>query len=311
MINEAKILIVDDDALNRIILERTLSDEHEVYLVASGEEALTFVKHTQVDLIILDIMMPGMNGYDVLVELKESSLSHAIPIIFISANSSHEDEAKGLELGAMDYIVKPFCASIVKVRVRNQLLIKQKNDLLEMLASIDGLTEIPNRRYLDENLEREWRRSKRNNSSMCVLLIDIDHFKRYNDCYGHRAGDECLKAVAQTLAAQCERGSDFVARYGGEEFVAVLPETNQQGAIAFANKLREAINDLNIEHNASLNASHITISIGIASSESSQAYTEKALLEEADSGLYNAKKSGRNAIELAPIGTCERLVCQH
>ena len=296
MINKAKILIVDDDALNRIILEKTLSDEHEIYLVTSGEEALAFVKHTQVDLIILDIMMPGMNGYDVLVELKESSLSHAIPIIFISANSAHEDEAKGLELGAMDYIVKPFCASIVKVRVRNQLLIKQKNDLLEMLASIDGLTEIPNRRYLDENLEREWRRSKRNNSSMCVLLIDIDHFKRYNDCYGHRAGDECLKAVAQTLAAQCERGSDFVARYGGEEFVAVLPETNKQGAIAFANKLRKAINDLNIEHNASLNASHITISIGIASSESSQAYTEKALLEEADSGLYNAKKLGRNQI---------------
>jgi diguanylate cyclase (GGDEF)-like protein len=296
MINKAKILIVDDDALNRIILEKTLSDEHEIYLVTSGEEALAFVKHTQVDLIILDIMMPGMNGYDVLVELKESSLSHAIPIIFISANSAHEDEAKGLELGAMDYIVKPFCASIVKVRVRNQLLIKQKNDLLEMLASIDGLTEIPNRRYLDENLEREWRRSKRNNSSMCVLLIDIDHFKRYNDCYGHRAGDECLKTVAQTLAAQCERGSDFVARYGGEEFVAVLPETNKQGAIAFANKLRKAINDLNIEHNASLNASHITISIGIASSESSQAYTEKALLEEADSGLYNAKKLGRNQI---------------
>jgi len=126
MINKAKILIVDDDALNRIILEKTLSDEHEIYLVTSGEEALAFVKHTQVDLIILDIMMPGMNGYDVLVELKESSLSHAIPIIFISANSSHEDEAKGLELGAMDYIVKPFCASIVKVRVRNQLLIKQK-----------------------------------------------------------------------------------------------------------------------------------------------------------------------------------------
>ena len=246
MINKAKILIVDDDALNRIILEKTLSDEHEIYLVTSGEEALAFVKHTQVDLIILDIMMPGMNGYDVLVELKESSLSHAIPIIFISANSAHEDEAKGLELGAMDYIVKPFCASIVKVRVRNQLLIKQKNDLLEMLASIDGLTEIPNRRYLDENLEREWRRSKRNNSSMCVLLIDIDHFKRYNDCYGHRAGDECLKTVAQTLAAQCESGSDFVASYGGEEFVAVLPETNQQGAIAFANKLRKAINDLNI-----------------------------------------------------------------
>lgn len=296
MINKAKILIVDDDALNRIILEKTLSDEHDVYLVTSGEDALAFVKHTQVDLIILDIMMPGMNGYEVLVQLKENSISQAIPIIFISANNRHEDEVKGLELGAMDYIGKPFSAAIVKVRVRNQLLIKQKNDLLEILVSIDGLTEIPNRRYLDENLERGWRRSKRNNSPLCVLLIDIDHFKRYNDYYGHRAGDECLKTVAKTLAAQCERGGDFVARYGGEEFVAVLPETNQQGAIVFANKLRNAVNDLNIEHNASLNATHVTISIGIASSESSQAYTEKALLEEADSGLYNAKKLGRNQI---------------
>ncbi|MDX1361465.1 MAG: diguanylate cyclase, partial [Pseudoalteromonas tetraodonis] len=230
MINKAKILIVDDDAHNRIILEKTLSDEHDVYLVTSGEDALEFVKHTQIDLIILDIMMPGMNGYEVLVQLKENSISQAIPIIFISANNRHEDEAKGLELGAMDYIGKPFSAAIVKVRVRNQLLIKQKNDLLEMLASIDGLTEIPNRRYLDENLEREWRRSKRNHSPLCVLLIDIDHFKRYNDYYGHRAGDECLKTVAKTLATQCERGGDFIARYGGEEFVAVLPETNQQGA---------------------------------------------------------------------------------
>lgn len=296
MIKKAKILIVDDDALNRIILEKTLGDEHEVYLVKSGEEALAFVKHTQVDLIILDIMMPGMNGYEVLVQLKESSTSQAIPIIFISANNSHEDEVKGLELGAMDYIVKPFSAATVKVRVRNQLLIKQKNDLLEMLASIDGLTEIHNRRYLDEHLEREWRISKRNHSPLCVLLIDIDHFKRYNDCYGHRAGDECLKTVAQTLAAQCDRSSDFVARYGGEEFVAVLPNTTKQDAIAFANKLRHVVNELNIEHNASSSASHITISVGIASSEGSLAYTEKALLEEADLGLYNAKKSGRNQV---------------
>ena len=127
MINKAKILIVDDDALNRIILEKTLSDEHDVYLVTSGEDALAFVKHTPVDLIILDIMMPGMNGYEVLVQLKENSISQAIPIIFISANNRHEDEDKGLELGAMDYIGKPFSAAIVKVRVRNQLLINLRS----------------------------------------------------------------------------------------------------------------------------------------------------------------------------------------
>ncbi|BED88068.1 hypothetical protein PspMM1_05360 [Pseudoalteromonas sp. MM1] len=296
MPKRAKILIVDDDPLNRLVLEKTLGTEHDVYLVESGEKALTFIKSNQVDLIILDVVMPGIDGYEVLVQLKENPITQSIPIVFISANNSHTDEAKGLELGAMDYITKPFNASIVKVRVRNQLLIKQKNDLLEMLASIDGLTEIPNRRYLDENLSREWRRSKRNGSCLSVLLMDIDHFKRYNDCYGHRAGDECLKQVAQALAAQCERSTDFIARYGGEEFAAVLPDVNKQQALAFAQKLRQAVNNLNIEHKASLNAEHITISIGIASMENGNASAEQALLEQADLGLYAAKDAGRDQV---------------
>ena len=263
MSKKAKVLIVDDDPLNRLVLDKTLNTEHEVFLVESGEKALTFVKTTQVDLIILDVVMPGIDGYEVLVQLKENPITQSIPVIFISANHSHEDESKGLELGAMDYITKPFSASIVRVRVRNQLLIKQKNDLLEMLASIDGLTEIPNRRYLDENLSREWRRSIRSGLPLSVLLMDIDHFKRYNDCYGHRAGDDCLKEVAQALVGECERGSDFIARYGGEEFAAVLPGIGKSEAIAFANKLRNAVNSLKIEHRASLNANHITISIGV------------------------------------------------
>jgi diguanylate cyclase (GGDEF)-like protein len=296
MLKKAKVLIVDDDPLNRLVLDKALSDEHDVFLVESGEKALTFVKTTQVDLIVLDIVMPGMSGYEVLLNLKENPITQSVPIIFISANTSHDDEAKGLELGAMDYITKPFCASVVRIRVRNQLLIKQKNDLLEMLASIDGLTEIPNRRYLDENLSREWRRSKRSDTPLSVLLMDIDHFKRYNDCYGHRAGDECLKKVAQTLVTQCQRGGDFIARYGGEEFAAVLPGMSKHDAIKFANKLCSAVNELDIEHKASLNAEHITISIGIATTESSKIFAEQALLEEADLGLYAAKEAGRNQV---------------
>ncbi|WP_339690057.1 diguanylate cyclase [uncultured Pseudoalteromonas sp.] len=296
MLKKAKILIVDDDPLNRLVLEKTLANDHEIFLVESGEKALTFVKSTAVDLIILDIVMPGINGYEVLIQLKENSTTHAIPVIFISANTSHDDEAKGFELGAMDYIAKPFSPAIVRARVRNQLLIKQKNDLLEMLASIDGLTEIPNRRYLDESLSREWRRSRRAGTPLSVLLIDIDHFKRYNDCYGHRAGDDCLKGVAHALVAACERGTDFVARYGGEEFAAVLPDTNQHEALKFANKLRDAVNTLAIPHKASLNAAHITISIGVATTEFGQVYSEHILLEEADLGLYQAKDSGRDKI---------------
>ncbi|MFY8326441.1 diguanylate cyclase [Pseudoalteromonas sp. ZZD1] len=296
MLKKAKVLIVDDDPLNRLVLEKTLADEHEVFLVENGEKALTFLKTTTVDLIILDIVMPGINGYEVLVQLKENPVTQTIPVIFISANTSHDDEAKGFELGAMDYIAKPFSTVIVRARVRNQLLIKQKNDLLEMLASIDGLTEIPNRRYLDENLSREWRRSRRSSTSLSVILMDIDHFKRYNDCYGHRAGDDCLKRVAHALVGECQRGCDFVARYGGEEFAAVLPGMGKQEALAFANKLRDAVNSLNIPHKASLNAEHVTISLGIATTETGQVYAEQVLLEEADLGLYQAKDSGRDQI---------------
>ncbi|GAA61065.1 two-component system, cell cycle response regulator [Pseudoalteromonas sp. BSi20652] len=296
MSKRAKVLVVDDDPLNRLVLEKTLKAEHDVFLVENGEKALTFVKTTQVDLIILDVIMPGIDGYEVLVQLKENPITQAIPVIFISANHSHDDEAKGLELGAMDYITKPFSPSIVRVRVRNQLLIKQKNDLLETLVSIDGLTEIPNRRYLDENLSREWRRSKRSGIPLTLILMDIDYFKRYNDCYGHRAGDECLKDVAQALTAQCKRGGDFIARYGGEEFAAVLPGLDKSEAKSFANKLRNAVKSLCIKHKASLNADHITISIGIATTESGQVYTEQTLLEEADLALYAAKDTGRDKI---------------
>lgn len=296
MPQQAKILIVDDDPLNRLVLEKTLQHEYQVFLMQSGEKALTFLKNNSVDLIILDIMMPGLDGYEVLLELKENPATQAVPVIFISANDSHDDEAKGLELGAMDYITKPFSTAIVRARVRNQLMIKQKNDLLEMLASIDGLTEIPNRRYLDDSLSREWRRSRRSNTPLSVILMDIDHFKRYNDCYGHRAGDDCLKQVAHALVAVCKRGSDFVARYGGEEFAAVLPDTGKNDALIFADKLRMAVKSLNIPHKASLNADHITISLGVATTETGQVYAEHTLLEEADLGLYQAKDSGRDQI---------------
>ena len=296
MLKKAKILIVDDDPLNRLVLEKTLANDHDIFLAESGEKALALIKSTEVDLIILDIVMPGLSGYEVLIQLKENPATHTIPVIFISANTSHDDEAKGFELGAMDYIAKPFSITIVRARVRNQLLIKQKTDLLERLASIDGLTEIPNRRYLDENLSREWRRSRRAGTPLSVLLMDIDHFKLYNDCYGHRAGDDCLKRVAHALVSTCQRGGDFVARYGGEEFAAVLPDINEKEALLFANKLRNAINALNIPHKASLNADHITISIGIATTEFGQVYAAHTLLEEADLGLYEAKGTGRNKI---------------
>ena len=291
----AKILIVDDDELNQVILTKTLTPQYQVHCVNDAEAMFAWLEDNCVDLILLDIMMPGMDGYEALKQLKHDDRTQPIPVIIISANDSSGDEAKGLELGAMDYITKPFGSAIVRARVKNQLTIKQKNDLLEMLASIDGLTEIPNRRYFDEHFAREWRRSVRSGLPLSVLLIDIDYFKRYNDNYGHQKGDECLKKVASALVNNCQRGSDFIARYGGEEFVAVLPGSEEDTAMALANKLCRVIRELNIPHIDSPIAEHITISIGATTfNGDNNDSCEMALIENADKAMYQAKKAGRN-----------------
>ncbi|TLX51485.1 diguanylate cyclase response regulator [Pseudoalteromonas ruthenica] len=293
----ARILVVDDDELNRVILEKTLIPKHNVICVESAETMFEWLATNSVDLILLDIVMPGMDGYEALRKLKHGERTQPIPVIIISANDSLVDEAKGLELGAMDYITKPFGSAIVRARVKNQLTIKQKNDLLEMLASIDGLTEIPNRRYFDEQLSREWRRSVRAGLPLSVVLIDIDFFKRYNDHYGHQRGDECLKKVASTLVANCQRGSDFVARYGGEEFAAVLPGSEEGTAMALAQKLKRVIEELNVAHIDSPVADHVTISMGVSTYPGfGDAQSESQLIERADRGLYKAKQQGRNTI---------------
>ncbi|WP_105199586.1 MULTISPECIES: diguanylate cyclase [unclassified Pseudoalteromonas] len=292
----AKILIVDGDELNQAILTKTLTPQYQVHCVNDAEAMFAWLEDNSADLILLDIMLPGMDGYEALKQLKHDDKTQPIPVIIISASDSSGDEAKGLELGAMDYISKPFGSAIVRARVKNQLTIKQKNDLLEMLASIDGLTEIPNRRYFDEHFAREWRRSVRAGLPLSVLLIDIDYFKRYNDCYGHQQGDECLKKVASALVNNCQRGSDFIARYGGEEFVAVLPGSEEDTAMALANKLCRVIRELNIPHIDSPIAEHITISIGATTfNGDNDDNCEMALIENADRGMYQAKQDGRNS----------------
>jgi diguanylate cyclase (GGDEF)-like protein len=293
----ALILVVDDDPLNLVVLKQTLQKYYRVLSASNGQEALDVVSSNTIDLILLDIKMPKMDGYQVLKKLKNSPQTQSIPVIFISANDSHADEAKGLEMGAMDYITKPFSPPIVLVRVKNQLTIKQKNDLLEKLVSIDGLTEINNRRFFDENITKEWRRASRSGEEMSMLLIDIDHFKLFNDNYGHRAGDECLKMVASTLKSLCQRGSDFVARYGGEEFAVVFSPCHLDDAIKQAERLQKAVYDLSIPHKFSSTASVVTISIGVASSNLNGVNSVESLIEMADKGLYLAKDSGRNQVK--------------
>ena len=201
-----RILIVDDVPENIRVLSRMLVDEgHQLLAATGGREALELVESYRPDLILLDIMMPDMDGYEVCEALRANPLFISIPVIFITALADSEDETRGLSMGAVDYITKPFKEAIVRLRVRTHLELKRQRDLLDRLCRLDGLTGIPNRRDFDEQLDREWRRATRAQEPLAAAMIDIDHFKGYNDTYGHPAGDACLRQVASVLAEGLNR----------------------------------------------------------------------------------------------------------
>ncbi|KAF7774387.1 hypothetical protein PCIT_a0823 [Pseudoalteromonas citrea] len=284
----ARILIVDDDPLNRVVLDNTLSEEYQISQCESAEQALTFLADNKVDLIISDIRMPGMSGYDLLERLKAKQHTYAIPVIIISASNSYNDEAKGLQMGAMDYITKPFSPLIVKARVKNHLAIKQKNDLLEKLASIDGLTEIPNRRLLDDTLAQQYQQCAKHATSLSLLLIDIDYFKEFNEHYGYAAGDECLVKVAHALDDAIQVHEGFVARYDGVRFAVILTGHTSESALEVASQMHEAIDRLMIAHGTSPICAHLSISIGIVHIATDFDENELQVFKLADSALQQA-----------------------
>ena len=293
-----KILIVDDAPANIKLIGSALNEDYRIAVALEGESALNIACSTDPpDLILLDIIMPGMDGYEVCRRLQEYPETKDIPIIFITSRDQVEDEAKGLEIGAVDYITKPFSLPIVKVRVKTQLELKRQRDILRELSMIDPLTNLPNRRQLEDRLSLEWKRSLRQSSPLTAAFIDIDHFKAYNDTKGHSMGDECLQLVARELSGSLKRSTDLMIRYGGEEFLALLPDTDQQGGLMIAETLRSDIEKLGIDHGASVE-SVVTVSIGVASMIPDTEDTEKTLLESADKALYLAKEKGRNRIEL-------------
>jgi diguanylate cyclase (GGDEF)-like protein len=292
------ILLVDDVPKNLQVLGTALkSEEFTIAFATNGKNAIDYVQKKHPDLILLDIMMPEMDGYEVCKRIKEDTQTMHIPIIFITAMSDAEDEYRGFELGGADYITKPFNTKLVRARVESQLRLKRKTDLLEKLSSIDGLTEIPNRRCFDETLANEWARARRAHSNISLILIDIDFFKQYNDHYGHAAGDKCLQKVAKTLNYSLKRPADFVARYGGEEFVVILPEIDHNSALIMANKLNESIVQLELPHEASQVSQYVTISLGIATTIPQDDQRHESLLETSDKYLYEAKSSGRNQVK--------------
>ncbi|XQC05750.1 diguanylate cyclase domain-containing protein [Arcobacter cryaerophilus gv. pseudocryaerophilus] len=296
------ILVVDDMTTTLLLIHDLLKDTYEVKIAKSGAKALEILESpNDIDLILLDIEMPDINGYDVCRRIKNNETIKNIPIIFITGRTSQEDEEYGLNLGAIDYITKPFNKAIVKLRIKNYLDLKIKNDMLEKLSMYDGLTNIRNRRFFDETFEKTFNEIKRDKKSLAVLMIDIDFFKPYNDNYGHGQGDETLRKVAKALEKTIKRASDFVARYGGEEFVILLKDINKDGVEAVANNLLNAVRELKITHEFSKIENYVTISIGASFYNSNSDITKLELLLKADETLYSVKNSGRNNFAILEV----------
>jgi diguanylate cyclase (GGDEF)-like protein len=292
----ATVLIVDDAPSNLAILTETLRGEFDVRIATSGQEALRLVNEAPPDLILLDILMPEMDGYEVCRLLKDVPSTSNIPVIFLTAKGDVADETMGLAIGAVDYIIKPVSVPIVQARVRTHVELKRRGDILENLSMRDGLTGIANRRRFDDSLARAWRQSVRNATPLSLIMADIDHFKAYNDTYGHLAGDECLRAVAQTLAGALKRPGDLAARYGGEEFAIILEDTTQAGAAFLAESMREAVLALAMGHEGSKAAEVVTVTLGVATAVPRPGQSPDALLALADHKLYEAKLAGRNRV---------------
>jgi diguanylate cyclase (GGDEF)-like protein len=291
------ILLVDDEIATIEVMAEVLDPMHEVIFATSGPEALRLAAETQPDLILLDVVMPGMSGYQVCARLKADPVTTAIPVIFVTARGSSEDETQGLEIGAIDYVTKPISPAIVRARVRNHLALKRAHDLLAKLSATDGLTGLANRRQLEQVLEQEYLRHSRTNRPLSLIMIDVDHFKDFNDAFGHMAGDDCLRRVAGVVAG-IRRSPDLAARYGGEEFTCVLPETDHAEAIRVAERIRHGIASLGIHHPQ---APHgvVTASLGVATSlcqADGNGAAAQSLLDHADRRLYLAKAGGRNRV---------------
>ncbi len=292
----ATLLVVDDMIENIEILNNVLSDRYRVLFATNGSEALTVAREQSPDLILLDVLMPEMDGREVCVRLKQNPAAQEIPVIFVTAKDQEEDEEIGLQLGAVDYLTEPVRPGIVKLRVGIHLELKRYRDFLAALSLTDGLTGIANRRRFDEFLKNEWLGATRTGKPLSLILADVDYFKAYNDHYGHTAGDQCLKTVAQTLAEGLSRCTDLVARYGGEEFVCVLPATDHTGAMAIAERLRERVASRRCDHPLSLVGPFVTVSMGVATLQPDPHTEPHLLIESADHRLYQAKQAGRNRV---------------
>jgi diguanylate cyclase (GGDEF)-like protein len=296
-----RLLIVDDQALNIQALHRVFAADCQVFMATSGAQALQLCSQQLPDLVLLDVQMPDMDGFEVCLRLKADAQLREIPVVFVTAHQDGDTETRGLDCGAVDFISKPFNPAVVRARVRTQLSLKLQSDLLREVAFIDGLTGLHNRRFFDERFNAELQRAQRNKSNLAIALIDVDFFKRYNDHYGHLSGDDCLRAVALALRLVLKRPGDIVCRFGGEEFACVLPETDAAGALAVGRAMEQTVRALRTPHAMSDVADVVTVSVGMAVGSPSPDWTMESMLSMADSELYRAKAEGRGQVRLQQL----------
>ena len=311
-----KILIVDDEPTNINLLAHALKNSYEIITASNGFDAISLVKEQSPDLVLLDVMMPEMDGFQVCRLLRAEGACAETPVIFVTAVDSQEGELEGLELGAVDYITKPINLKLAKLRIRNQLELKRQRDIVKEqnvlltrqqtalreaeqlarhLALFDALTDLPNRRMLLDRLTSGLSQAKRFHRSLAVMFLDLDRFKEINDTFGHEVGDRLLKEVARRLTT-CVRSGDTVSRSGGDEFVIVLPEiAHSTDAKLVAEKIIQTFGEPVRIDERLLN---VTTSIGIAVYPINGSDDANELMKKADRAMYVAKKAGRNRYQI-------------
>jgi diguanylate cyclase (GGDEF)-like protein len=298
MMKRPTILVVDDEISNIEIMHAILEEDYEICFAMSGQEALTTIRKSQPDLVLLDIVLPDLSGFEVCEAIKGDPQLADIPIIFTTGLGEAKDEIRGLSLGAIDYVTKPIEPVILRARVNNHVELKRLRDQLADLAVKDTLTGLHNRRALEKHLNTECVRLSRTSDWLSVIMVDIDFFKQFNDTYGHPAGDRCIAMVAAALARAVKRVNDVSARYGGEEFACILPGSDSAAAELVAQEIRLQVQSLNIPHELSQVSPFVTGSVGVASARCEVDAVPDRWIAVADAQLYQSKLDGRNRISI-------------
>lgn len=283
------ILIIDDDPINTMVLKNTLGEDYQLCFSTAQELDLSILQQHSIDLVILGVLITEGDGFTVLETLKKDPVTYSIPVIVISSSVSFKDEARGLQLGAVDYITKPFNPLVIKARIKNHLAIKKKNDLLEKLAAVDGLTELPNRRYLDEQMHLVLQQAQAQHSSFAVMLVEVDYFKKYNEHYGYMQGDECLFKVARALEYEAKQWGVTIGRFDGTRFAMVLSHVDVTKLKGLAQALQAAVAELAVPHQTSPICAHVSVSIGVVHVNEHAGHTLEKLVATADSALAKAQ----------------------